>query len=173
MERGSSELSAMGDGRRQRDAPALFASAIHRRAGGRSASQPHRRRVVFLSARPFASRREAAFVFMRPRRWDMLVVKAGGRVSTGTEPDLLEIRAKTIHARCPLVIGSVEDVEEYEQFFERADAAGAVARVIERAGAVIGHNNEVGRKGKTNATRNDRFGTNGRKHGAPFDAPWS
>ena len=44
-----------------------------------------------------------------------VVEKAGGRVSTGTEP-ILEIRAKTIHARCPLVIGSVEDVEEYEHF---------------------------------------------------------
>jgi fructose-1,6-bisphosphatase I len=44
-----------------------------------------------------------------------VVEQAGGRVSTGTEP-ILEIQAKTIHARCPLVIGSVEDVEEYEHF---------------------------------------------------------
>jgi fructose-1,6-bisphosphatase I len=44
-----------------------------------------------------------------------VVEKAGGRVSTGAEP-ILEIQAKTIHARCPLVIGSVEDVEEYEHF---------------------------------------------------------
>ncbi|HWE48672.1 MAG TPA: class 1 fructose-bisphosphatase [Bryobacteraceae bacterium] len=44
-----------------------------------------------------------------------VVEKAGGRVSTGTEP-VLEITAKTIHARCPLVIGSADDVAEYEHF---------------------------------------------------------
>ncbi|MGD1073193.1 MAG: class 1 fructose-bisphosphatase [Bryobacteraceae bacterium] len=44
-----------------------------------------------------------------------VVEKAGGRASTGTE-DILNIKAKTIHQRCPLVIGSAEDVEEYEHF---------------------------------------------------------
>ncbi len=51
-----------------------------------------------------------------------VVEKAGGRVSTGTEP-VLEIQAKKIHDRCPLVIGSAEDVEDYEHF-----ASGPVRR---------------------------------------------
>ena len=44
-----------------------------------------------------------------------IVEKAGGRVSTGTE-NILDIQATKIHQRCPLVIGSTEDVEEYEHF---------------------------------------------------------
>jgi len=44
-----------------------------------------------------------------------IVEKAGGRASTGTQP-ILEIKATTIHQRCPFVIGSAEDVEEYEHF---------------------------------------------------------
>jgi fructose-1,6-bisphosphatase I len=41
--------------------------------------------------------------------------KAGGKASTGTQR-ILDIQAKTIHERCPLVIGSAEDIEEYEHF---------------------------------------------------------
>jgi len=44
-----------------------------------------------------------------------IVEKAGGKASTGTQR-ILDIQAKKIHQRCPLVIGSVEDVEEYEHF---------------------------------------------------------
>ncbi|HKD07182.1 MAG TPA: class 1 fructose-bisphosphatase [Bryobacteraceae bacterium] len=44
-----------------------------------------------------------------------IVEKAGGRASTGSQP-ILDITARTIHERCPLAIGSVEDVEEYERF---------------------------------------------------------
>ena len=55
-----------------------------------------------------------------------MVEKAGGR-STGTEP-ILEIKAKTIHERCPLVIGSAEDVDEYEHF-----CSGPARRVPARA----------------------------------------
>lgn len=44
-----------------------------------------------------------------------VVEKAGGSASTGSER-ILDIRAKTIHHRCPLVIGSAEDVAEYEHF---------------------------------------------------------
>jgi fructose-1,6-bisphosphatase I len=44
-----------------------------------------------------------------------VVERAGGRASTGAE-NILDIKAKTIHQRCPLVIGSAEDVEEYEHF---------------------------------------------------------
>jgi fructose-1,6-bisphosphatase I len=44
-----------------------------------------------------------------------VVEKAGGLVSTGTER-ILDITATKIHQRCPLVIGSAEDVSEYEHF---------------------------------------------------------
>ncbi len=46
-----------------------------------------------------------------------VVEQAGGRASTGSRP-ILDIKARTIHERCPLVIGSAEDVEEYERFFK-------------------------------------------------------
>ena len=44
-----------------------------------------------------------------------IVEKAGGRASTGAEP-ILDMKATKIHQRCPLVIGSAEDVAEYEHF---------------------------------------------------------
>jgi len=44
-----------------------------------------------------------------------VVEKAGGRASTGSQP-ILGITARTIHERCPLVIGSAEDVQDYERF---------------------------------------------------------
>ncbi len=44
-----------------------------------------------------------------------VVEKAGGRASTGAQR-ILDIKARTIHERCPFVIGSAEDVEEYERF---------------------------------------------------------
>jgi len=44
-----------------------------------------------------------------------IVEKAGGRASTGAE-SILDITATKIHQRCPLVIGSAEDVGEYEHF---------------------------------------------------------
>ncbi len=52
---------------------------------------------------------------MNARRSDTLWKRREGASTTGTEP-ILEIKAKTIHQRCPLVIGSAEDVEEYEHF---------------------------------------------------------
>jgi fructose-1,6-bisphosphatase I len=50
-----------------------------------------------------------------------VVEKAGGRASTGVQ-QILDIRARTIHERCPFVIGSAEDVEEYERFFKKRRA---------------------------------------------------
>ncbi|MGE5848980.1 MAG: class 1 fructose-bisphosphatase, partial [Candidatus Methylomirabilota bacterium] len=44
-----------------------------------------------------------------------LVEAAGGRASTGRQR-ILDIRAKTIHQRVPLAIGSAEDVALYERF---------------------------------------------------------
>jgi fructose-1,6-bisphosphatase I len=44
-----------------------------------------------------------------------LVDQAGGRASTGSQA-ILEVEAQSIHQRSPLVIGSRNDVELYEQF---------------------------------------------------------
>lgn len=44
-----------------------------------------------------------------------IVEKAGGRATTGTQR-ILDLQATSIHQRCPVAIGSAEDVEEYEYF---------------------------------------------------------
>ncbi len=48
----------------------------------------------------------------------LVVEKAGGRASTGTQR-ILEVRAESIHQRVPLVIGSALEVELYETFMRR------------------------------------------------------
>jgi fructose-1,6-bisphosphatase I len=47
----------------------------------------------------------------------MVAEQAGGRASTGTER-ILDIQARSIHQRHPLVIGSAEDVALYESFLK-------------------------------------------------------
>lgn len=46
-----------------------------------------------------------------------LVEEAGGNATTGRER-ILEIKPKKLHQRVPLIIGSHDDVAEYEQFFQ-------------------------------------------------------
>jgi fructose-1,6-bisphosphatase I len=58
----------------------------------------------------------------------MIVAHAGGAATDGTRP-LLEIRPDDIHQRCPLIIGSREDVEEYLSY-RRAGQGDAPQRVI-------------------------------------------
>ena len=54
-----------------------------------------------------------------------LLENAGGSASTGSQR-ILDIKAESIHQRCPLVIGSKEDVALYEKFVaESGDKAGA------------------------------------------------
>jgi fructose-1,6-bisphosphatase I len=51
-----------------------------------------------------------------------IVEQAGGRASTGTE-SILDIQPTELHQKVPLIIGSKEDVELYEKFFNEAKAA--------------------------------------------------
>jgi fructose-1,6-bisphosphatase I len=44
--------------------------------------------------------------------------QAGGRASTGAK-DILAVGAETLHQRVPFVVGSSEDVSEFEDFFQR------------------------------------------------------
>jgi len=46
-----------------------------------------------------------------------IVEQAGGRASTGDAP-IMEITARQLHQKVPLIIGSKEDVEEYEKYFK-------------------------------------------------------
>ena len=47
----------------------------------------------------------------------MIVEEAGGKASTGSQR-ILDIQAEELHQRVPLVIGSREDVELYESYFQ-------------------------------------------------------
>jgi len=47
----------------------------------------------------------------------MVVEQAGGRSGTGTER-ILDVAAKTLHQRVPLLIGSSEDVATAEAFIQ-------------------------------------------------------
>jgi len=46
-----------------------------------------------------------------------IVEQAGGKASTGSER-ILDIQPKTIHQRCPVALGSVENVTELESFYK-------------------------------------------------------
>ena len=46
-----------------------------------------------------------------------IVERAGGKASTGRQR-ILEIQPTSLHQRVPLVIGSMEEVELYEQFVQ-------------------------------------------------------
>ncbi|MDR4509695.1 MAG: class 1 fructose-bisphosphatase [Candidatus Brocadiaceae bacterium] len=48
-----------------------------------------------------------------------IVEQAGGKASTGTER-ILDIEAKELHQKVPLIIGSKEDVEMYETFLQKS-----------------------------------------------------
>jgi len=47
----------------------------------------------------------------------LIIEQAGGKASTGTQR-ILDIQPKTIHQRCPVALGSVENVEEMESFYK-------------------------------------------------------
>jgi fructose-1,6-bisphosphatase I len=53
----------------------------------------------------------------------MVVEQAGGAASTGSER-ILDIQPESLHQKVPLIIGSRDDVREYNQFY-RAGAASA------------------------------------------------
>ena len=54
----------------------------------------------------------------------MVAEQAGGAASTG-EKRILEIQPTSLHQRVPLIIGSREDVAEYEKFYREAMALAA------------------------------------------------
>jgi len=54
----------------------------------------------------------------------MIVEQAGGAASTGAER-ILDIQPESLHQRVPLIIGSCDDVAEYNRFFGEAQQAAA------------------------------------------------
>ena len=44
-----------------------------------------------------------------------IIEQAGGMASDGTQP-VLDIKPKSLHERCPIFIGSAEDVKDYLKF---------------------------------------------------------
>ena len=54
----------------------------------------------------------------------MVVEQAGGSASTGSRR-ILDIEPTSLHQKVPLIIGSVEDVAEYESFYKKASASAA------------------------------------------------
>ena len=54
----------------------------------------------------------------------MVVEQAGGAASTGTER-ILDVQPTSLHQKVPLIIGSRDDVAEYNQFYVDATASAA------------------------------------------------
>jgi fructose-1,6-bisphosphatase I len=54
----------------------------------------------------------------------MVVEQAGGAASTGNER-ILDINPTSLHQKVPLIIGSKEDVAEYNQFYKGTNASAA------------------------------------------------
>jgi fructose-1,6-bisphosphatase I len=54
----------------------------------------------------------------------MVVEQAGGAATTGSQR-ILEIEATSLHQKVPLIIGSREDVAQYQQFYREASASAA------------------------------------------------
>ena len=54
----------------------------------------------------------------------MVVEQAGGAASTGTQR-ILVIEPTSLHQKVPLIIGSKEDVAEYEKYYKAAAAHAA------------------------------------------------
>jgi fructose-1,6-bisphosphatase I len=54
----------------------------------------------------------------------MIVEQAGGAASTGIQR-ILDVQPQSLHQKVPLIIGSREDVAQYEQFYKEASASAA------------------------------------------------
>jgi len=52
------------------------------------------------------------------------VEQAGGSASTGSER-ILDLQPTSLHQKVPLIIGSREDVAEYNKFFKEAQQSAA------------------------------------------------
>lgn len=47
-----------------------------------------------------------------------LIYQAGGVATTGTQR-ILDVIPKNIHGRCPVFLGSAEDVEDLKKFYDQ------------------------------------------------------
>ena len=54
----------------------------------------------------------------------MVVEQAGGAATTGAER-ILDIQPASLHQKVPLIIGSREDVDEYNRFYKEAQQSAA------------------------------------------------
>ncbi len=54
----------------------------------------------------------------------MVAEQAGGAASTGLER-ILDVEPTSLHQRVPLIIGSRDDVAEYNRFYKEAMASAA------------------------------------------------
>ena len=54
----------------------------------------------------------------------MVVEQAGGAASTGTER-ILDLNPMSLHQKVPLIIGSRDDVAEYNKFYKDAAVSAA------------------------------------------------
>ena len=54
----------------------------------------------------------------------MIVKQAGGAATTGSQP-ILDVQPTSLHQKVPLIIGSREDVEEYERFYKEGQHSAA------------------------------------------------
>jgi fructose-1,6-bisphosphatase I len=54
----------------------------------------------------------------------MVVEQSGGAASTGSQ-SILDVQPKSLHQKVPLILGSREDVAQYEQFYKEAAASAA------------------------------------------------
>ena len=60
--------------------------------------------------------REISLKELKPKAF--IAEQAGGYASTGYEP-ILSIQPTSLHQRVPLIIGSKDDVREYEEFAKK------------------------------------------------------
>jgi fructose-1,6-bisphosphatase I len=54
----------------------------------------------------------------------MVVEQAGGAASTGSQP-ILDVAPTSLHQKVPLIIGSRDDVAQYQQFYRESSASAA------------------------------------------------
>jgi hypothetical protein len=60
------------------------------------------------------------FLLIHETKWDKTDKKAGGVATTGNQR-ILDIVPPNIHGRCPVFLGSKEDVEDLKKFYDAYD----------------------------------------------------
>jgi hypothetical protein len=59
--------------------------------------------------------------FLIQRKWDKTEKKQAGGVATTGNQRILDIVPPNIHGRCPVFLGSKEDVEDLKKFYDAYD----------------------------------------------------